>query len=1510
MTFLQPLFAKTFRCGPVVGDWLRRIMVCGIVAVMCLGLGLPQPVKAQTRIFTVNRADDIEPRGADVTCLNPASGDCTLREAILKANQMPGSVIQFSPELNGTPVILTRADPEGSSDENAALTGDLDITASVTIQGNGPENTIIQGAQDAAFTNSINNRIFSINDSGVYSNLEVSLTGLTIRYGSNALAGGGLSAINRGEANAITLTDLVIEGNRSYTRGGGMDVGSAGAASGTVRLERVTFRSNQTLMGILPAHGGALGVISSQLSVVIADSLFLNNTAEGQSSRGGAVAFFGTGGSLEISNTVFRENQAGSLGGGLFLNIRRPNVTVTVHGGSWFENNVSGAAVGGTSGGGAIAVTGNTLTNTPLLFSQITLVGNRESVQATNNLGGGGMYINVGSVTLEYSRIVNNQANRADMGFGLHKSAQSGTVTAINNWWGCSSGPAAAPCDTAVLAAGSTGSLTASPYLVATTTADPAALVTNQTAQVTVSLGVNSAGEDVSAQLGAMAGAPVAWSAAGGLLTDQQTTLQAGGLAAATYQADAANAGNQVTALVDNDQSAPLPRPNVLAIPVERAGVAVQITADLPDPSEIGTAFTAAASVTGVYGNAPTAPGGTITIGNGVDSCSAVLPETSCSLVLNSAGAQVLTASYSGDANFAPASSPGEPHEVVDNRTTILTDLSTPTVTGEALAVAFRVVPVQPDYPFTPTGTVTISAGSGVICTAALPADTCVLVFPTAGTYTLTAYYSGDAHFTPSVSAGIPHEVRPAETSTTILSALPNPALIDEVVTVRFEVNVVPPGSTANGATPITGLVIVSDGAGTTCTAALPAASCDLVFHSAGIRSLTAAYQGDDNFNASTSAAVTHITGRIPTTTTITSTVPAPSVTGQVVTVHFSVDAPGTATGTVTVTDGSASCSADLPSTSCTLTFPAAGAYMLTASYSGDAFYLPSQSAPVTHTVQRAATTLAIVSSTPNPSLTGEAVTVTFELNVAAPGAGTPTGDVTISDGVDACTAALPETSCTLTLTTQGERTLTAVYAGDSNFAGSTSAGVTHTVAGRGVVVTLTPPASSVTGETVSIGAVVTADDPANPYTPSGDVTISAGAGLECTFTLPAAACDLTFPAAGDYTLSAAYAGDAHFAPGVSAEVAYVVNPADTSTTIVSHLPDPSAAGQPVTVSVEVTAVAPGSGTPTGTVTVQAVDSGGNTYSCAAELPDASCDLTLPTVGSYVLSAAYAGDANFLPSEAAAAAHTVEKDSTVTTLEVLSAESVVGEAVRVRFNVAGVHPGSGAPTGSVIVSGGDASCLTAVSVGWCDLIFVNVGVKTITARYLGDDNHQASLSAPVEHTVRKAATIVTLTGDPDGRSEMGEAVLFQVGVAVQAPGGGTPTGSVTISDGVNACTVTLPNTTCSITWHAPGDNLLTATYSGDNKFLSGTSAAVPHHVLDNRVDIALSLPDSSVTGEAVAAAFTLTPLDALMPFTPGGTVTISAGVLASVMGMVLGVGAAGSRQEGKGGRKVSPLPAR
>ena len=125
--------------------------------------------------------------------------------------------------------------------------------------------------------------------------------------------------------------------------------------------------------------------------------------------------------------------------------------------------------------------------------------------------------------------------------------------------------------------------------------------------------------------------------------------------------------------------------------------------------------------------------------------------------------------------------------------------------------------------------------------------------------------------------------------------------------------------------------------------------------------------------------------------------------------------------------------------------------------------------------VSAAHTTTTITGHTPDPSDVGEPVAVSFGVSVNAPGDGTPTGTVTVTDGVDSCTGPVAVGTCSITLTTTGPRTLTASYGGDTNFLSSTSVGVTQTVQTEGApTITSTPsPKTAHVGATLQDAATL-----------------------------------------------------------------------------------------------------------------------------------------------------------------------------------------------------------------------------------------------------------------------------------------------------------------------------------------------------------------------------------------------------------------------------------------------------
>ena len=248
-----------------------------------------------------------------------------------------------------------------------------------------------------------------------------------------------------------------------------MNIDSNGANTGAINITNVTFQNNTTLGATGgQATGGAINIFGTSSVVTITNSVFTNNLTAPTTSGGGAIYFRPTNNmSLLIHNSDFNGNTSGGPGGGIYVNIPSAlaaGTIVTIDQGTQIRNNVSGGVAGGTAGGSGLFLGGSALTTTPMLLSKVMISGNHDGASATNHFGGGGIYADRANVTLQYSRIINNLISGSS-GSGLFKTADTGTVTATDNWWGCSTGPGAAPCDTAVIAGGSSGSLTSTPYL-------------------------------------------------------------------------------------------------------------------------------------------------------------------------------------------------------------------------------------------------------------------------------------------------------------------------------------------------------------------------------------------------------------------------------------------------------------------------------------------------------------------------------------------------------------------------------------------------------------------------------------------------------------------------------------------------------------------------------------------------------------------------------------------------------------------------------------------------------------------------------------------------------------------------------------------------------------------------------------------------------------------------------------------------------------------------------------
>jgi hypothetical protein len=390
---------------------------------------------------------------------NPAA--LSLREATCIANNLGGNVT----------ILLGSAQPYD-------LTGELQVGLesgqNVTIVGNGSAQSQIVGNGAT--------RVLDL-DPKVVGGVGVSLDNLEISNGNDSGFGGAgiiAGSAGAGTVDTLTIANSTIDHNTANTAspasttvpGGGIQF-----IGGTLVLDHVTVANNSSGSS---AGGGvyyaSTGTASGE-SLTIADSSF-------------------------VSNTMAVSDYPPVTTGGAGLVISGPATTpATITDSSFTGNTVNGGS--GASNGAGIWQKGGALTVTGSIFSLNGFTGAvakwGSSIAAT-----------AGSAELHYNRF---EADVPNITSNNVSSSGTATVDATENWWRCNTAQSiTANCSTSIKS-GASASITTSPRLVLTATADPATVTgPDATSTVTASLLVDSLGGAVApADLGAFTDASVSF---------------------------------------------------------------------------------------------------------------------------------------------------------------------------------------------------------------------------------------------------------------------------------------------------------------------------------------------------------------------------------------------------------------------------------------------------------------------------------------------------------------------------------------------------------------------------------------------------------------------------------------------------------------------------------------------------------------------------------------------------------------------------------------------------------------------------------------------------------------------------------------------------------------------------------------------------------------------------------------------------------------------------------------
>jgi sugar lactone lactonase YvrE len=662
------------------------------------------------------------------------------------------------------------------------------------------------------------------------------------------------------------------------------------------------------------------------------------------------------------------------------------------------------------------------------------------------------------------------------------------------------------------------------------------------------------------------------------------------------------------------------------------------------------------------------------------------------------------------------------------------TDLTAPATMNAALDL-------DPADPITTNCSVFVPLPTGSDCVLAVEFAP-LTVSPVSGVLSITSD-SGNSPIAVDLSGNV-LSVNP--TSTTVASSL-NPAGVGLAVTLTALISNGNQGQ-------ITGTVQFFDGttpignAPQNVNSSSNSATLTTSFTTVGSHIITAVYSGD-NLNAASTPnhPLTQIIEQATTLNVVSSANPDIEFTPITFTATLTVTGGTTApTGGITFTDGSTplgSTAALNGSGVASFVVPplAVGTHNITASYAGDGISFSSQFS-FTQTITLAPTSTALSSSATTVQFS---TPVTFTATVTGLPADTPTGSVQFKDGAIVL-ATVPVNALGLatyvnTTLLAGLHAIIAVYRGDSNYAGSTSAqAISVTIQQTSTnTILATSATNAIATRPVTLTATVTTAG--GSTIPTGNVNFMSGSILLGTASLNdqgMASVTTASLAVGVDNVTAVYIGDPNDTGSTSAPLAITIVQAPTTTTV-SSSQNPLQTLTPVVISA--TVANGGTQNPTGVVTFKEDSAPVGTGTLNAN-GVATVSLPSLTVGSHTFVASYAGDALNLPSLSAPFSQVVQLRPTADVLTTSESSLTGGQQLTL---ISVIHPtggaGSVAPTGTVTFMDGSTTLATSAVDG--------TGVATVTvllsgssanlsSTYSGDANYASSSSSPSTVTIGPA----------------------------------------------------------------------------------------------------------------------------------------------------------------------------
>ena len=390
----------------------KRLLLPILFPLTLLGIfmGALQTKASPSAIFNVNSTvDAVDVYPGDGVCETAVeNGVCTLRAAVQETNALPG---EDTIQLGNATYLLTIA----GKDEDAAATGDLDITDALTIIGNGSSLSIIDGNQL--------DRVLEVYFDASLTLIGTTITNGRIDTGSSGVGGGGIlnsSSLNIENSSIFSNTAHTLSGGGLYNNGGAITITNSSISSNAItgntsregagisNLSGSLFIESSQVKNNLGGFGNGGGISSAQ-TAVISDTFIINNDAD----NGGGLYLAG---SALIVNSVISNNMSISgsedagLGGGIYYESAIDALEIT---NSTILSNTANEA-------GGIYISGQGSTTFTLTQSTIS-----------ENLGyarGGGIQSSLASVSIVDSTIDTNTTFSifgSDFGGGIYFSGDT-----------------------------------------------------------------------------------------------------------------------------------------------------------------------------------------------------------------------------------------------------------------------------------------------------------------------------------------------------------------------------------------------------------------------------------------------------------------------------------------------------------------------------------------------------------------------------------------------------------------------------------------------------------------------------------------------------------------------------------------------------------------------------------------------------------------------------------------------------------------------------------------------------------------------------------------------------------------------------------------------------------------------------------------------------------------------------------------------------------------------------